>query len=101
MGLQRRAGGYPTHRYELVDDDEKFELTVDVPGVDEEDIDVKLEDGMLTVEGRRTASSESSRFTSEFSKSAPKDSKMLEENVRRIPVVTTAAAAVENAPSDR
>merc|ERR1712188_318097 len=99
-------------------DDEKFELTVDVPGVKEEDIDIKIEDGMLTVEGHRTASSESSQFTSKFSKSfsldktvdvekitaalktgvltvsAPKDLKKLEENIRRIPVMT--AAAVEN-----
>merc|ERR1712232_410362 len=85
----------------------------------EEDIDIKLEDGMLTVEGHRTASSESSQFTSKFSKSftldktvdvekitaalkngvltvsAPKDPKKLEENIRRIPVLTAAA------PSDQ
>merc|ERR1719414_914841 len=60
--------GYPTHRYELVDNNEKFELTVDVPGVKEEDIDIKLEDGLLTVQGQRTASSESSQFASKFSK---------------------------------
>merc|ERR1711862_555305 len=37
-------------------------------GVKEENIDIKLEDGMLTVQGKRTASSESSQFTSKFSK---------------------------------
>merc|ERR1711862_173380 len=107
---QQHAGHHhPTHCHELVDDDEKFELTVDVPGVKEENIDIKLEDGMLTVQGQRTASSESSQFTSKFSKtfsldktvdvdkmsaalkngvltvSAPKDLKKLEENIRRIP----------------
>jgi len=116
---------HPTHhRHELVDDDEKFELSIDVPGVKEEDIDVKLEDGLLTVQGRRMASSDSSQYTSKFSKSfsldktvdvdqitaelkngvltisAPKDIKKLEENVRRIPV-TTAAAVVDLTSEDK
>merc|ERR1712138_273947 len=99
------------------DNNEKFELTVDVPGVKEGDIDIKLEEGRLIVRGQRTASSESSKFTSKFSKtfsldqtvdvdkftaslkngvltvSAPKDLEKLEENVRRIPVMSAAAAA--------
>jgi len=118
---------HPTHhRHELVDDDEKFELSIDVPGVKEEDIDVKLEDGLLTVQGQRMASSSdsSSQFiTSKFSKSfsldktvdveqitaelkngvltvsAPKDMKRLEENVRRIPVM--AAAVVDLTSEDK
>merc|ERR1711862_143437 len=121
---QQQIVRYPSshQRYELIDNNEKFELKVDVPGVEEENIDVKLEEGgrRLTVRGRREASSESSRFASEFSKtfsldetvdaekltatvkngvltvSAPKDSNKLEENVRRIPVVA-AAAAVDTA----
>merc|ERR1711862_970380 len=121
---QQHAGHHhPTHRHELVDDDEKFELTVDVPGVKEENIDIKLEDGMLTVQGKRTASSESSQFTSKFSKtfsldktvdvekmsaalqngvltvSAPKDLKKLEENIRQIPITTATAVVDDAAPS--
>merc|ERR1712232_176147 len=89
-------------------------------GVKEEDIDIKLEDNLLTVQGQRTASSESSQFTSKFSKtfsldqtvdvdkftaslkngvltvSAPKDLEKLEENVRRIPVL----AAVDEPASE-
>merc|ERR1719414_163846 len=108
--------GYPTHRYELVDNNENFELTVDVPGVKEEDIDIKLEENLLTVQGQRTASSDSSQFTSKFSKTfsldqtvdvdkftatlkngvltvaAPKDLEKLEENVRRIPVLAAVDA---------
>merc|ERR1712224_1011712 len=104
------------------DDDEKFELTVDVPGVAEENIDVKVEDGMLTVRGKRTVSSGSSQFTSEFSKSfsldktvdvdkikaglkngvltvsAPKNLKNLEENIRWIPIT---AAIEAPSPSDQ
>merc|ERR1719263_2425747 len=102
--------GYPSNRYHLIDNDEKFQLTVDVPGVNEEDIEIKLDDGQLTVAGQRLSVSESSRFASKFSQSfyldptvdvdsftatltngvlvvsAPKDSSKLEENVRRIPI---------------
>merc|ERR1712232_1468548 len=98
-------------RYELVDNDEKFQLSVDVPGVKMEDIDVSLEDGYLTVSGQRLSSNENSRFASKFSQSfsldpavdvekfsanldngvlvvaAPKDMKRIEENVVRIPIV--------------
>merc|ERR1712025_1128424 len=86
------------------------QLTVDVPGVKQEDIDIKLDDGQLTVAGQRLAVSDSSRFSSKFSQSfyldptvdvdkftatlkngvlvvsAPKDMSKLEENVRRIPI---------------
>merc|ERR1712124_223642 len=115
-----------THRYELVDNNEKFELTVDVPGVKEEDIEIKLEENLLTVQGQRTASSESSRFSSKFSKtfsldqtvdvekftaslkngvltvSAPKDLEKLEKNVRRIPVLAAVdePAAAEDGESE-
>merc|ERR1719222_543067 len=102
--------GYPSNRYHLIDNDEKFQLTVDVPGVNEEDIEIKLDDGQLTVAGQRLDVSESSRFSSRFSQSfyldptvdvdkftatlkngvlvvsAPKDMSKLEENVRRIPI---------------
>merc|ERR1739845_337966 len=98
----------PSHRYELIDNEEKFQLTVDVPGVNEEDIDIKLDDGRLTVKGQRVPASDSSRFTSKFSQtfsldptvdvesftatlnngvlfvSAPKGLAKLEENVRKI-----------------
>lgn len=103
---------FSSNRYELVDNTEKFQLTVDVPGIKEEDIDIKLDDGQLTVKGERVASSDSSRFTSKFSQSfyldptvdvdsftatlkngvlvvsAPKDMGKLEENVRRIPITS-------------
>jgi len=98
-------------RYELVDNDEKFQLSVDVPGVKMEDINVCLEDGYLTVSGQRLSSNENSRFTSKFSQTfsldeavdvdkftasmtdgvlvvaAPKDMKRIEENITKIPVV--------------
>merc|ERR1712182_76841 len=82
----------------------------DVPGVKEEDVDIKLDDGQLIVQGQRTVGSKSSRFSSKFFRSfsldptvdvdrftatlekgvltvsAPKDLSKLEENVRRIPI---------------
>jgi len=120
---QAKSGYYPTQRYELVDNNEKFELTVDVPGVKEEDIEIKLEDNLLTVQGQRMAASETSKFSSKFSKtfsldqtvdvdkftaslkdgvltvSAPKDLAKLEENVRRIPVMAAATTAETDATS--
>merc|ERR1712107_392224 len=36
-------------RYELIDNNEKFELKVDVPGVKEEDLDIKIDDGKIMV----------------------------------------------------
>jgi len=108
-------------RYELIDNNEKFELKVDVPGVKEENLDIKLDEGRLTVEGQRVAESKTSQFTSKFSKtfsldrtvdvdkftaslnngvlviSAPKDMAKLEENIRKIPIT---AASVVTADKD-
>merc|ERR1712224_1135261 len=99
------------------------ELKVDVPGVTEDDLDIKIDDdGRLTIEGQRMVSSETSRYTSKFSKtfsldksvdvdmftaslnngvlvvSAPKDLAELEENIRRIPI--TASAVIAAAADD-
>merc|ERR1711963_24533 len=77
-------------------------------------------DNFLSVQGQRMASSETSKFSSKFSKtfsldqtvdvekftaslkngvltvSAPKDLAKLEENIRRIPVMSAAAATVDD-----
>merc|ERR1712211_159383 len=119
------SSSLPAHqRYELIDNNEKFELKVDVPGVKEENLDIKIDDGKITVEGQRmTVSSPdeaSGRFTSKFSKtfsldrtvdvdkftaslnngvlvvSAPKDLSKLEESIRRIPITAAAASIAED-----
>lgn len=115
--------------YDLVDDENKFQLSVDIPGVKQEDIDIQLGDGFLTIKGHREASSQSSRFSSRFSQSfsldpsvnldqfsaslnngvlvvsAPKDVKKLEESTRRIPVSAgaplEATAAKEEANEEK
>jgi len=109
-------------RYELIDNNEKFELKVDVPGVKEEDLDIKLDnDRRLTIEGQRITTSETSQFSSKFSKtfsfdktveidkftaslnngvlvvSAPKDQAKLEENIRKISIT---ASAIPDADSN-
>lgn len=40
-------------RYEIIDEDHQLQIAVDVPGVKMEDIDVSLEDNMLTIRGHR------------------------------------------------
>jgi len=109
-------------RYELIDNEEKFQLSVDVPGVKMDDIDVSLEDGHLTVSGQRLSSSDNSRFASKFSQTfsldpavdvdqfsanldngvlivaAPKDMKRIEENIKKIPVMQgRSVASIEDA----
>lgn len=99
-------------RYEITNNDHKFELAIDVPGVKLEDIHVSVEDNgqLLTVSGQRGSKSEGYNYSSRFSQSfaldatveldnisasldngvlivtAPKDVKKLEQNVRKIKV---------------
>jgi len=101
-------------RYEITDTDEKFSVALDVPGVKEEDLSIKLEEEghLLSISGHRESSGENYKFTSHFSQSfsldpavdldkltanlddgvlvvsAPKDVKLLEDKVRNIPILT-------------
>jgi HSP20 family protein len=110
-------------RYDLVDDETKFQLSVDVPGIKMKDIDISLEDGYLTVRGQRVSKDDHSKFMSKFSKTfsvdpavdvdkfsatldhgvlmvtAPKNMKKLEENVRKIPIMAGSSSVVAEAPS--
>jgi len=124
--LNQQQIEHPSRQYELIDNEEKFQLTMDVPGVQEKDIDIKLDDGTLTVQGHRVVSTESSQFTSSFFQSfsldrtvdvdtftaslkngvlvvsASKDLAKLEENVRQIPITTLTAVTdgTEDKPID-
>ena len=57
------------YRYELVDDDKKFELTLDVPGVKMDDIDITLDkqDRFVTVRGERKSKEDNTVSMSSFS----------------------------------
>ena len=114
QSLLQKAFTHTSPRYEITDTDEKFQLSIDVPGVKPEDIQVNFEDdgSMLSIRGSRavTSSDESSSFRSKFSQSfsidpsvdvknfsaslkngvlvisAPKDLKKIEDNIRNIPI---------------
>jgi HSP20 family molecular chaperone IbpA len=104
-------------RYEITNTKEKFEMAVDLPGVKMEDIDVVLDDNLLTVKGKREVKEENYNFSSQFSQtisldptvkldqfeatlkdgvlvvSAPKDWSALEESKRKIPITMLEATA--------
>ena len=103
-------------KYEITNDDEKFQLAMAVPGVTLEDLKVDLDENrMLTISGHqqkeKKTETESYSFTSKFSQSfslndptidldkfsatlengvllvtAPKDIKLIEQNVRSIAI---------------
>ena len=56
---------FPTERFEdlalapavdIVDDKDHFKVEVEMPGMGEEDINVELDDGLLTIKGEKTVS---------------------------------------------
>ena len=118
MMMQQQTGNFLTSspRFEIVDDDEKFQVSMDVPGIKPEDMTISLErDGYITIRGERVAQTETSRFASKFSQtfsldpaidvetlqanldhgvlviSATKDPSKIEDRVRKIPITTGAA----------
>lgn len=98
--------------YDIVNNEEKFEVSLDVPGVPPENINVNLDKDsrMLTISGEREDKSDRYYSASKFSQSfsldpsvdidkfnadlkngvlvitAPKDMKKIEESMRKIPV---------------
>ena len=46
---------------DIKEEDERFVLKADIPGVDPKDIDVTMEDGVLTIKGERKHESEEER----------------------------------------
>lgn len=109
-------------RYEITDDEHKFQIAVDVPGVKMEDVNVSVEEAgsILTIAGHRESTSDTYSFKSQFSQSfsldpavdsdkftanlkdgvlivsAPKDMKRIEQNVRKIPITELALSAAED-----
>ena len=118
---------FSSPRYELIDDETKFKLSVDVPGVKMEDIDISLEDGYLSVKGHREVAvddeNSKSKFSSKFSQTfaldpavevdqfsatldngvlvvtAPKDMKKLEENIKKIPIMAGSSNVIAESPA--
>jgi HSP20 family protein len=52
------AGSEPVPALELAEKGDRYELTVELPGLEEKDIDVEYDDGILTVSGEKREETE-------------------------------------------
>jgi HSP20 family protein len=55
FGENGRAPNAFMPRFEVKERGDKFEIYADVPGVKEEDLDISLHDGVLSISGQRSA----------------------------------------------
>ncbi len=65
-GKERVAGFTPT--VDVVEDDQKFELYADLPGVKQEDLDIQVEKDVLTIKGERKLERRGERVAGAFSR---------------------------------
>lgn len=74
-GFAMPNGGWPS--IEVSDGDKEIKVTADVPGLDEKDIELLLEDGVLTLRGEKRSETEdkskhfSERFYGRFERRIP------------------------------
>lgn len=66
-GLGAKVADWLAPASDASSDDEAYHITMELPGVGEEDIDVAIHDGMVTVKGEKSASREESGETWFFS----------------------------------
>ena len=59
-GRARAVGACGRRRSDISERKDAYVVTVEVPGVNADDLDITLEDGLLTIQGERHVSSESS-----------------------------------------
>lgn len=114
---QQMRDAFRQHRsgYQMIDNGEKFQISLDVPGVKASDIQVNLEeDGtVLSLAGSRSIAGDGRNYSSTFSRkfyldpsidtnkitanlqngvltvSAPKDLKKIEQPIKSIPIMET------------
>ena len=78
-------GSWPT--VEVSETDKEVRVTAEVPGLDEKDVEVLLQDGVLTLRGERQSESQSSdryfteRFYGQFERRIPLDVEVEEDKV--------------------
>lgn len=65
-GRERVAGFTPA--VDVVEDDQKFELYADLPGVKQEDLDIQVEKDVLTIKGERKLERKGERVAGAFSR---------------------------------
>jgi HSP20 family protein len=120
QAMMNRAFRHSSPRYEITDNEEKFEIAVDVPGVKASDIDVSIENNgqILTLRGQRESNKDNVAYSSKFSQSftldpavdadkfsanlkngvltvsAPKDWKKIEDAVKTIPITEVSEESI-------
>jgi HSP20 family protein len=62
-----RVNGF-TPAVDVVEDDQKFELHADLPGVKQEDLDIQVEKDVLTIKGERKLERKGERVAGAFSR---------------------------------
>ncbi|MBX2838818.1 MAG: Hsp20 family protein [Gammaproteobacteria bacterium] len=61
FNADRSQSGYPPYDIELIDEN-KYSITVAVAGFKESELDLQVENGVLTIRGKKTAQNKDSRF---------------------------------------
>lgn len=83
--LAGRAGGWPN--LEISDNEKEIKVTAEVPGLEEKDIEVLLDDGVLTIRGEKRSETEdkekqfSERFYGRFERRIPVGGEVEEDKV--------------------
>lgn len=65
---RERVVGF-TPAVDVVEDDQKFELYADLPGVKQEDLDIQVDKDVLTIRGERKLEKKGERSSGAFSRS--------------------------------
>ncbi len=79
------GGGWPS--VEISDNEKEIRVTAEVPGLDEKDIEVLLDDGVLTLKGEKRSEAEdkdrqfSERFYGRFERRIPLGAEIREDEV--------------------
>ncbi|MBX2869299.1 MAG: Hsp20 family protein [Acidiferrobacterales bacterium] len=62
LGAEKNtSGGYPPYNIEVVSDD-RYAITVAVAGFEESDIDIQVENGTLTIQGKQAEANKDARY---------------------------------------
>lgn len=109
-GLPTQAGGFLSPKVDIAESEKGLEITVDLPGIDQKDIQLGLADGILTLEARHEEEKEEKdekkqyhlvershgsflrRFTIPFEPDAEKIQASFEKGVLHVVVPRSASA---------
>jgi HSP20 family protein len=85
FGRSSSAAGWPS--VEVSDGEKEIRITAEIPGMDEKDVEVLLDDGVLTLRGEKRSETEdkdrqfSGRFYGRFERRIPLGSELEEDKV--------------------